>query len=332
MKSTKDRIILQNYPTYQQISKKNYAEMNLSEELNVNFFKNIGWYVDSSENHQPFKNYDEIKIWLLDNLEQNIPVMIKDEKYSEHWRVIIGYDKSDEVLFFADSKDGYKVENACENFSMWLDNSQQNQQWLIARPKTVVEEQNSKISLLLENSQTAQKTNQIILAADHNLSLWNKKSDKWTMIMQSYCGYGQNGLNTDKREGDRTTPIGSFPILFAFGFDKNFDTKMNYRHVTPNSHISSKQDETYNTWNEVEGGGTLIKNTQFKYGMFIGYNTNPIIKGKGSGILLHCKNPEYWWTRGCISLPERKMVEVLKQAEDGCYIIIVPSIKEIKNF
>ena len=88
---------------------------------------------------------------------------------------------------------------------------------------------------LLKKTRTAGKTSQIILVVDHNLSFWEKDADgEWSRKLSVYCGYGRNGLNDDRYEGDKTTPIGSFPILHAFGIASNPGTPMQYKKVTRN--------------------------------------------------------------------------------------------------
>ena len=106
-----------------------------------------------------------------------------------------------------------------------------------------------EIKNFFANSETAQKTDQIILAVDHTLSLWNKISGEWYKDFETYCGYGRNGLKLDRHEGDGTTPVGAFPILHAFGLGDNPGTKMTYKKITPNSYLSD-ENTTYNMWIE----------------------------------------------------------------------------------
>ena len=183
MKSTKDRIILEKYPTYQQSTEytcgpaagltvlyyygnKNYNEMSLAAEMRtqgypigtslsniVKFYEKIGWDVDSSLKNESFTDYDDFKKWVIDNLKQKTPIMVENVEWGGHWRVIIGYDTIgtedtfDDVLIMADpydtsdhNQDGYAVNNAERFFTMWFDHSmlpkkQQNQPWIIAKPR-----------------------------------------------------------------------------------------------------------------------------------------------------------------------------------------------------
>ncbi|SDZ89078.1 L,D-peptidoglycan transpeptidase YkuD, ErfK/YbiS/YcfS/YnhG family [Oribacterium sp. KHPX15] len=190
----------------------------------------------------------------------------------------------------------------------------------------------------LKSSQTAQITDQIILVVDHNLTLWNKQSDgSWIKDMDVYCGYGRKGLKlfSERHEGDETTPIGSFPILHAFGFGSNPGTAMTWREITENSYWSGEKD-TYNTWVESAtpvGGEHLIKyEICYKYAMAIGFNINPTVYKRGSAIFLHCKNPAEWGSAGCVSVLEEDMLTLLQKCHDGCYIMIVPDTDYISYF
>ena len=193
----------------------------------------------------------------------------------------------------------------------------------------------SVLAEIIENTQTAQKTDQIILVVDHSLSLWNKQDDgHWYMDFDTYCGYGRNGLSRDRWAGDKTTPIGSFPMLYAFGLVDNPGTEMSYRKITPNSYLSSAQS-TYNTWVESSyyvPGEHLIDYYQYKYAMNIGYNINPVRYGRGAAIFLHCKSYDRWWTSGCVSVEEDIMLDLLLKSHDGEYMIIVPSVDDVYSY
>lgn len=191
------------------------------------------------------------------------------------------------------------------------------------------------VAKILANTQTAQKTNQILLVVGHNFSTWQKMPEGWwARVADYYCGVGRNGLNANRHAGDKTTPIGSFKILYAFGKAPNPGTQMLYRNITPYSYLSGERD-TYNTWVESYrpmSGEHLTDYYQYKYGMDIGFNQNPIVYGKGAAIFLHCKSYDRWWTSGCISLEEQNMVEVLQFTRNGAYMIIVPAIDDIARY
>ena len=194
--------------------------------------------------------------------------------------------------------------------------------------------QEARIAKFLKNSAVGKKTSQIIVVCDHELSLWNRKKDgSWTRKLCCYCGYGKNGMSSDRHAGDKTTPIGAFPILHAFGNFANPGTKMTWKDITPYSYWSAEYD-TYNTWVESRSsmsGEHLADYYQYAYAMAIGFNIDPVVYGKGSAIFLHCKSKGRWWTSGCVSVKKSIMKKLLKLCRNGTYIIIVPEDIDIKK-
>lgn len=188
---------------------------------------------------------------------------------------------------------------------------------------------------LLAESETARQTDQIILVVDHNLSLWNKIDGSWQKDLESPCNYGLNGFNLNRRAGDKTTPIGAFEILYAFGMDENPGTEMKYKKITPNSYLSA-EDATYNTWVEsssyVAGEHLIDYFPEYKYAMNFAFNLNPTVLGRGAAIFLHCNSTYKDWTSGCVSVPENIMLELLLKAHDGAWIIIVPRPEDIAEY
>ena len=92
------------------------------------------------------------KDFVLENLNNNTPIMVEWIDWGGHWSNIIGYDTmgtespADDVLILADpydtsdhSQDGYKIYSGPRFFYMWLDSGmlpedQSIQQWLVAKP------------------------------------------------------------------------------------------------------------------------------------------------------------------------------------------------------
>jgi len=190
----------------------------------------------------------------------------------------------------------------------------------------------------VEACATAEKTDQIVLAVDHELTFWEKAEDgAWQRRMETYCGYGKNGLvlGEERIMGSKTTPIGAFPLTLAFGTGESANTEMTYRQITPNSYWSEVEDESFNTWVESEApvpGEHLIDFYQYKYAVNIGFNLEDIVYSRGSAIFLHCKSNDHWYTAGCVSLREEDMLALLFMLRDGAYMIIVPDAESIGDY
>lgn len=141
MTSTADRIILPNYPTYQQTTEytcgpaaaltvlryyknNSYDEMKIAKEMKtqsypigtnpanmLKFFEKIGRKVESSLTSKPMTEYAEFQNFITKNLKLGRPILVDNIEWGGHWRVIIGYDSMstdsdlDDILIFADSYD-----------------------------------------------------------------------------------------------------------------------------------------------------------------------------------------------------------------------------------
>lgn len=187
------------------------------------------------------------------------------------------------------------------------------------------------------NTKTAKKTNQIILVVGNNLSFYTKENKIWKEILKTNCNYGKNGFSLNRHSGDFTSPIGSFPILYAFGTEEIIDTKLKYKKITNNSYFSDDENNMnqYNTWIEsdtpIKGEHLSKYPEEYNYGLVIGFNINPKIKGKGSSIFLHCKG-EKKYTAGCIAIDKDDIIYLLRKINNGAYILIVPDKESIKKY
>ena len=192
-------------------------------------------------------------------------------------------------------------------------------------------------TLNIDSTKTAKKTNEIILVIGEKFYFFIKEKNKWKKKIETKCFYGKNGFSSNRKSGDYTTPIGSFPILYAFGTEKNVKTKIEYREITNNSYFSDDESnlEEYNTWIESKYPiiGEHLKDYPDEYalGLVVGFNINPKIKGKGSSIFIHC-NGKKKYTAGCIAIEKQIMLNLIEKIGKKVYIIIVPNKDYILHY
>lgn len=192
-----------------------------------------------------------------------------------------------------------------------------------------------------ELSTLPKEVKQVILVQDHKLSLWNRtdvseckdgecgKADGcgWEMAFEVPCHYGKNGLSADRRDGDGTTPIGLFKVLYCFGNAPDPGAGMTYREVQRTSYWSGEKED-YNTWVEVEPGTRDMSRSEhlyrfkisYKYAMAIDFNTNPVVWGKGFAIFIHCDYLDDQTTAGCVAIEEKYMLRLVKECKEGTYL------------
>ena len=143
---------------------------------------------------------------------------------------------------------------------------------------------------------------------------------------------GKAGVSTTKREGDHASPAGSFPLLRAFYRPDRLavpKTALPLAALTPqDGWCDDPGDPNYNRpvalpyaashedlWRD-DGLYDLI--------VVIGYNTDPVVPGKGSAIFLHCASPDFAGTEGCIAVSRDVLVPLLGLLGPGSTITIKP--------
>lgn len=143
------------------------------------------------------------------------------------------------------------------------------------------------------------------------------------------CQVGAGGLkiHSKKREGDKATPIGKWKLKsIYYRSDKilkfiikpkklkiNKITKScgwcddpntnNYNKFINIKNLSSKNINFEKLWREDQAYDIVIETS---------YNSQPIVKGKGSAIFIHCSFSDYRKTAGCIALKKKDLIILIK--------------------
>ena len=137
-------------------------------------------------------------------------------------------------------------------------------------------------------------------------------------IKSSAC-VGKNGTidPDEKTEGDYCSPQGLYSLGFAFGTKDNPGTAMEYRSVYDGVYwVDDVESPLYNQWVET-GSRNVTWNSaekmwtydEYNYGVVVNYNTDPVVKNKGSAIFLHVGSS---YTAGCVASDEQTIVAILK--------------------
>jgi L,D-peptidoglycan transpeptidase YkuD (ErfK/YbiS/YcfS/YnhG family) len=143
---------------------------------------------------------------------------------------------------------------------------------------------------------------------------------------------GANGLSAHRREGDGTTPLGTFAIgPTVYGLDSNPGVRLHYHRLRCGDWWDGDAaSPDYNTFQHVACGRappfggdsealwrSVVAYREFA---FIEYNTAPAVPGLGSAIFLHDDTGRP--TNGCVSLARGELLSVLRRLRPGASISI----------
>lgn len=171
-----------------------------------------------------------------------------------------------------------------------------------------------------------------------------KKFSKYIIRINSIniaCQVGKNGLIPKhlKREGDLCTPIGTWKIRSLY----YREDKVSLINTSLKRKIKTYKINKYTGW--CDDINSIFYNKKLKifgnkkkiiphheklwrsddvYDIFLvlGYNDNPIIKGRGSAIFLHCSFKNNTSTAGCLAIDKNSFKYVLRHLNKNTYINI----------
>ena len=119
------------------------------------------------------------------------------------------------------------------------------------------------------------------------------------------CCIGKRGINKNKIEGDLTTP--KITLKFKYVLYRPDRVKNLYR--------SNKYNMLINYPFNYSSEKLFRKDNIYDIVIVTDYNTNPVIKKKGSAIFLHIAKKNYSPTKGCIAISKKDMRLLLKKTK-----------------
>ena len=188
-------------------------------------------------------------------------------------------------------------------------------------------------------------SSQILLVTDENflffhrpkLHAMEKNGNLWKAAFEPLDAVaGRNGFARagEKKEGDGKTPSGIFPLQTAFGYTASMKTKMPYRQsLEDDIWVDDVNADDYNRWGKKQetlaASFEMMKrdDDQYKYGIVIEYNTDPVIKGNGSAIFLHIWKCPGLPTAGCVAVSEENILKILDWLDPASSPLIIAGIK-----
>ena len=154
-------------------------------------------------------------------------------------------------------------------------------------------------------------------------------SGVWVSQLGPYYGHvGKRGVSWSKREGDLTTPAGTFPLRGGFGLYANPGLRGTWFTATSaDVWVDDSRSSLYNTHQRTPAGGRwtsaepLRQSPAYNYAQVIGYN-EARTAGRGSAIFLHVDLGH--GTAGCVSIPSTALRAVMRWERPGAQMTITP--------
>jgi len=145
------------------------------------------------------------------------------------------------------------------------------------------------------------------------------------------CAIGKNGITDNKIEGDKCTPSGMYSIeKIYYRRDRLSLPKLDFQIVPINKNFGWCDDINSSYYNKFikfpfsSSAENLFREDEiYNIVCIISYNTNPIIKNKGSAIFLHIANTDYSATAGCLALKQDDLIELLQNIDTNTKINIL---------
>jgi len=155
------------------------------------------------------------------------------------------------------------------------------------------------------------------------LRTWRRAAGCWRAVAGPYAArVGRNGIRLNRREGDGTTPVGTFRIgPTMYGVEPDPGVRFRYRRLSCGDWwVEDPSSPAYNTFQHVPCGRRppfrtttpdMSKSPQaYPHLAVVEFNMRPTVPGRGSGIFLHAQTGRA--TNGCISLGRADLVRVLR--------------------
>ena len=133
------------------------------------------------------------------------------------------------------------------------------------------------------------------------------------------CAIGRNGIKKNKKEGDKSSPRGTFSLgKLYYRQDKvpKPITKLNIKKITKKmGWCDDPLEKSYNKEilinRKIKFEKLYRQDDMYDYLVVINYNTKKVIPNKGSAIFLHLTK-NYSPTRGCVALKKKDMLILCK--------------------
>lgn len=144
------------------------------------------------------------------------------------------------------------------------------------------------------------------------------------------CSFGKGGIGKKRKEGDNITPIGTYKIVkIYYRSDRIKKISSNCKLIKIKRNMGWCDDPKNKSYNKLiklpfKGSHEKLYRVDGIYDLVavLNYNTNPIIKNKGSAIFIHIAKSSFNKTAGCIALTKKNLLILLANIKKNTKIKI----------
>jgi L,D-peptidoglycan transpeptidase YkuD (ErfK/YbiS/YcfS/YnhG family) len=144
------------------------------------------------------------------------------------------------------------------------------------------------------------------------------------------CALGKAGVKKKMMEGDNITPKGIFKIIkIYYRSDKIKKIKTLIKTIKIKKNMGWCDDPNSHFYNKLINLPTKYSHEKlyrddnlYDLIVVLSYNTNPIIKNKGSAIFMHIAKNSYEKTKGCIAIKKKHLIKIIREIKKNTKIKI----------
>jgi D-alanyl-D-alanine dipeptidase len=171
---------------------------------------------------------------------------------------------------------------------------------------------------------------------------WKAKGDKFLVVIgRSGLGWAQDSAPEKaaqfKAEGDGKSPAGMFPLTFAFGSSMKPE-QITFPYTRLGQYTECVDDVNSRHYNKIVGRDQVgifdWKSSEkmleigepYALGVFVAYNSYPVVKGNGSCIFLHVWKDAATPTAGCTAMnrPDLERIVSWLEPDHHPYLVQLP--------
>jgi L,D-peptidoglycan transpeptidase YkuD (ErfK/YbiS/YcfS/YnhG family) len=149
--------------------------------------------------------------------------------------------------------------------------------------------------------------------------------------MEFPCALGKGGVKKKTKEGDNITPKGTFRIIrIYYRPDKIKKFKTLVKKIKIKKNMGWCDDPSIDFYNKqiklptnLEHEKLYRNDNLYDLIAVLNYNTDPIIKNKGSAIFIHVAKKNFNKTKGCVAIKKENLIYLLSKIKKNTQVKII---------